>query len=115
MDFTHCKLSAAPDYCPQIPILSDLCPQLNLLNQPKKFLGMPLDGNKVWTGNMLRDRECEHCTEYGQCTGCEQCTDCEQYTDCDQCRECKKCTEYSHSTSAQFPFVTNVMNTLKLY
>ena len=30
-------------YGPQIPILSVLCPQLNLLNPPpKKFLGMPL-------------------------------------------------------------------------
>jgi len=30
-------------YRPQIPILSDLCPQLNLLNPPrKKFLGTPL-------------------------------------------------------------------------
>ena len=30
-------------YRPQIPVLSDLCPQLNLLNPPrKKFLGTPL-------------------------------------------------------------------------
>ena len=30
-------------YRPQIPVLSVLCPQLNLLNPPrKKFLGMPL-------------------------------------------------------------------------
>jgi len=30
------------DYRPQIPVLSVLCPQLNLLNPPRtKFLGMP--------------------------------------------------------------------------
>ena len=29
-------------YRPQIPVLSVLCPQLNLLNPPKKFLGTPL-------------------------------------------------------------------------
>ena len=34
-------------YHPQIPVLSVLCPQLNLLNPPgKKFLGTPLGGTK---------------------------------------------------------------------
>jgi len=38
------------DYCPQIPILSVLCPQLNLLIPPpkKKFLGVPLAENTLW-------------------------------------------------------------------
>ena len=38
--------SGTPDWeatAPQIPVLSVLCPQLNLLNLPrKKFLGTPL-------------------------------------------------------------------------
>jgi len=44
----HTKLQLPPeplirDYRPQIPVLSVLCPQLNLLNPPRtKFLGVPL-------------------------------------------------------------------------
>ena len=34
-------------YRPQIPVLSVLCPQLNLLNTPRiKFAGTPLVGEK---------------------------------------------------------------------
>ena len=37
------------DYHPQIPVLSALCPQLNLLNPPrKKFLGTPLVESTEW-------------------------------------------------------------------
>ena len=39
------------DYRPQIPVLSVLCPQLNLLNPPprKKFLGTPLPSEEDCT------------------------------------------------------------------
>jgi hypothetical protein len=46
MGFIHLQIEWNPwlgGYCPQIPVLSDLCLQLNLLNpSPKKFLGTPL-------------------------------------------------------------------------
>jgi hypothetical protein len=46
MGFTVLKIEWNPwlgDYCLQIPILSALCPELNLLNRPRKtFVGMPL-------------------------------------------------------------------------
>ena len=42
-------------YRSQIPILSVLCPQLNLLNPPpkKKILGKPL-GNKIYGSNIWK-------------------------------------------------------------
>jgi hypothetical protein len=45
MGFTHLQIEQNPrqrGYRPQIPVLSALCPQLNLLNPPKKFLGTPV-------------------------------------------------------------------------
>jgi hypothetical protein len=50
--FTHLQIGRNPwlgGYRPQIPILSALCPQLNLLNTPaeKKFLGTPLPTGKL--------------------------------------------------------------------
>ena len=41
-------------YRPQIPVLSVLCPQLNLLNPPPKiFLGTPLSGIITPIGVMM--------------------------------------------------------------
>ena len=42
-------------YRPQIPVLSVLCPQLNLLNPPteKEFLGTPLAGIKEKVKHLL--------------------------------------------------------------
>ena len=41
--FYEMKFLVLIDSCPQIPVLSVLCPQLNLLKPPQtKFLGTPL-------------------------------------------------------------------------
>jgi hypothetical protein len=45
MGFIHLQIEWNPclgGYSTQIPVLSALYPQLNLLNPPKKFLGTPL-------------------------------------------------------------------------
>jgi hypothetical protein len=41
-------------HCPQIPVLSVLCPQLNLLNSPRtKFLGTPLISDAFFPSSVL--------------------------------------------------------------
>jgi hypothetical protein len=51
--FTHLQIERNPwlgGYCPQIPVLSALCLQLNLLNPPRtKFLDMPLSTANIIT------------------------------------------------------------------
>jgi hypothetical protein len=51
---THLQIGRNPwlgGYRPPIPVLSALCPQLNLLNPTrKKFLGMPLAIEMCYTG-----------------------------------------------------------------
>jgi hypothetical protein len=45
MGFIHLQIEWNPclgGQRPKIPVLCALCPQLNLLNPPKKFLGTPL-------------------------------------------------------------------------
>jgi hypothetical protein len=52
-----CKLGGTPS--PQIPVLSALCPQLNLLNTPteKKFLGTPLlPYSTIWISYVVAPR-----------------------------------------------------------
>jgi hypothetical protein len=58
MGFTQLQIEQNPwlgGYHLQNPILSTLCPQLNLLNPPKtKFIGMPLHllvGSRLKSGN----------------------------------------------------------------
>jgi hypothetical protein len=53
MGFTHLQIEWNPwlgGYCPQISVLSAICPQLNLLTPPqkKKILGTPLQSVNKW-------------------------------------------------------------------
>jgi len=60
----------------QIPVLSVLCPQMNLLNPPppKKFLGTPLGkGKSMWGEQRFserRTRVCSRPSSYSHCTDC---------------------------------------------